>query len=188
MKNNLQLISSLILLQARRVESADARAALRSVLERVNAISVVHRRLFQAEDMERFDLAQFVRDLVEDIQSVGDGKIEIALRLRRIDIRAAQAAALALVVNELICNAVRHAYPDGEGLVEIAVRPDGGVHEIIVADRGIGLPNPTAPTKGFGLTLSNLLCKQLGAECSFADGEPGVRATVRLPIEPLSAP
>lgn len=187
MKNNLQLISSLILLQARRVQDPGAQAALRSVLERVNAISVVHRRLFQAEDMERFDLAQFVRDLVTDVTASGPGTIDLRLDVRRIDIQAAQAAPVALVVNELLSNALRHAYPEGRGLVEIVVHRVERAPEIIVCDHGVGLPDPAAPVRGFGLTLADLLCRQLNAECSFADSEPGLRATVRLPIEPQLA-
>lgn len=182
-KNNLQLISSLILLQARRVQDPAAREALRGVLERVNAIAVVHRRLFQAGDMERFDLAQFVRDLVEDLTAVDRRAIKVTLDMRRIDIPAAQAASVALVVNELVSNAMRHAYPGGAGLIEILVRRADGTPEIIVCDHGVGLADPASPPRGFGLTIAELLCKQLGAKCSFADSEPGVRATVRLPIE-----
>lgn len=188
MKNNLQLISSLILLQARRLEHPRAREALRSVLERVNAIAIVHRRLFQAEDMERFDLALFVHDLIDDTTAIGDGRIELKHDLLRIDIRAAQAAPVALIVNELISNAVRHAYPNAEGVVDICVRRLEGAPEIVVTDHGVGLPAPTAPVRGFGLTIADLLCKQLGAECSFTDSEPGVRAAVRLPIEIAAAP
>ncbi|MCC7266830.1 MAG: sensor histidine kinase [Caulobacteraceae bacterium] len=183
-KNNLQLISSLILLQARRVESQAAREALRGVLERVNAISIVHRRLFQATDMERFDLAQFVRDLVEDMTAVDGRHIEVKLDLLRIDIPAARAASVALVVNELVSNAFRHAYPNGEGAVEILVRRVEGAPEIVVCDHGGGLADPETPPRGFGLTIADLLCRQLSANCSFADSEPGVRATVRLPVEP----
>ena len=186
-KNNLQLISSLILLQARRAQDPSARDALRSVLERVNAISVVHRRLFQAGDMERFDLAQFVRDLVADVTATGPDTIDLRLDVRRIDIQAAQAAPVALVVNELLSNALRHAYPDRRGVVEIVVRRIEGAPVIIVCDRGVGLPDPTSPPRGFGLTLADLLCRQLNAECSFTDLEPGVRATVRLPVEPQMA-
>lgn len=188
-KNNLQLISSLILLQARRVENPDAREALRSVLERVNAISIVHRRLFQTADMQRFDLAQFVGDLVEDVTLSGErADIQVSLDMQRIDIRAAQAASVALIVNELVSNALRHAYPQGRGVVDIAVRRAGEASEIVVVDHGVGLAVPTAPSRGFGLTIADLLCKQLKAECSFTDSEPGVRATVRLPMEPVLTP
>lgn len=185
-KNNLQLICSLIHLQSRRIEDDSAREALRSVLERVTAISIVHRRLFQNEDIERFDIAQFVRDLVDDLIAVsGREDIEVRLDLERIDVPAAQAAPLALIVNELVANAVRHAFPEGRaGVLSIQVRRLNGDFEIEVCDDGIGLPDPTAPQRGFGLTIADLLCRQLTADCSFTDGEPGVRAKVRLPIDP----
>lgn len=185
-KNNLQLICSLILLQSRRIEDGPARDALRGVLERVTAISIVHRRLFQNEDIERFDIAQFVRDLVDDLIAVsGRDDIEVRLDLERIDVPAAQAAPLALIANELVANALRHAFPESRaGVLVVSVRRLNGDFEIAVCDDGVGLADPAKPQRGFGLTIADLLCKQLNADCSFADGEPGVRATVRLPIDP----
>lgn len=185
-KNNLQLISSLILLQSRRVESPVAREALRGVLERVSAIAIVHRRLFEANDLQRFDVAQFIHDLVKDLMAVsGRDDLQVALDLQRADIPAARAASVALILNELVSNAIRHAYPQGQaGALEIVARRRNGDVEIIVCDRGVGLANPARPVRGFGLTITDLLCKQLSADCSFTDAEPGVRASVRLPIDP----
>src|SRR3954471_16875854 len=76
-KNNLQLIASMILLQCRRTEDEAARAALKSVLERVNAVATVHRRLFQG-DPHRFDVADFLRDLTGDLAaSAGRDDLQI---------------------------------------------------------------------------------------------------------------
>ena len=83
-KNNLQLIASLILLQSRRTTDEAARAALKSVLERVTAVATVHRRLFQGDPL-RFDVADFVRDLTGDLAAAaGRDDLEIALDLDQV--------------------------------------------------------------------------------------------------------
>ena len=83
-KNNLQLIASLILLQGRRTQDPAARQALKTVLERVNAVATVHRRLFRG-DVQRFDVAEFVRDLAGDVAAAaGRGDVAIELDLEPI--------------------------------------------------------------------------------------------------------
>lgn len=182
-KNNLQLIAALIVLQCRRTPDPAAREALSGTLERVNAIATVHRRLFQSDDVERFDLAAFVRDLAGYLE-VSSTRPEIALHLEleRVDVAADRAAPAALVVNELIGNAVKHAFPEGAGgTVAVRLRQADGTAEIVVADDGVGFPRPEADLRGFGLTIAHLMCRQLGAELVFQRVQPGVCAVVTLP-------
>ena len=180
-KNNLQLISSLVLLQSRRVQDPVARDALRSMLERVSAIATVHRRLFQSEEIDRFDVAEFIRDLVTELLAAENfGDVEVKLDLHAAHVPAAQAAPLALVLNELIGNALKHALrPRRGGTLEVTAGWRPGGLEITVQDDG---PGPSAAAAGgFGLTIVHLLCQQLRAEFSLRDSQPGARAVVRLP-------
>lgn len=120
-KNNLQLVASMILLQCRRTEDEAAQKALRSVLDRVNAVATAHRRLFQG-DPYRFEVADFLRDLTGDLAaSAGRDDLQIALDLEPVAIPAASAAAFALIASELLANALKHAYPAGQGGGRIAV-------------------------------------------------------------------
>jgi two-component sensor histidine kinase len=181
-KNNLQLIASLLQLQSRRTADETTRQAVRGILERVNAIGAVHRKLFQGGDVQRFDLADFVRDLAADLAaSARRDDIQLKLDLEAVAVPAAQAAPLALIVNELISNALKHAFPGRPGLIEVAIRrtPDG--FELTVADDGQGMPQG-AP-RGFGLTIIQLLCQQVKARLTFEDAAPGVRAVVAMPLE-----
>ncbi len=182
-KNNLQLISSLLLLQARRTPDPTVRSALRGMLERVNAVATVHRRLFQSEDVERFDVAAFIRDLVSDaIGSSGRSDITADLDLERVDVPADKAAPLALLFSELLANAIRHAFPDGRaGVIKVSVRRENGHFRIEIADDGVGVATDE-PRPGFGQTIIRLLCEQLRAECETADALPGLRTVIRLPV------
>ncbi len=181
-KNNLQLISSLLVLQTRRTPDPDTRGALQSMLSRVSAIATVHRRLFQSKDIERFDVAAFVRDLLGDI-STRHEDVRVCLDLQRVDIAASQAAPLALVVNELVDNAFKHAFGPGEpGVLKVLVRRLNGHYVIEICDNGVGAPASGPFPRGFGLTIVDLLTQQLRAQLDFQDGQPGTRVIVKLPV------
>jgi two-component sensor histidine kinase len=183
-KNNLQLISSLLQLQSRRIEDEATRQTVRGILERVNAIGAVHRRLLQGGDVQRFDVADFVRDLAGDLaaQSRRDD-VHLSLDLEPVSVPASQAAPLALVVNELIANSLKHAFPGRAGAIQIGLRKSGGGFRLTVADDGVGLPEGCVA--GFGSTIVQLLSRQLKAQVSTEDARPGVRTTVFMPLEPI---
>jgi two-component sensor histidine kinase len=181
-KNNLQLIASLILLQTRRAPDEAARAALKSVLERVTAIATVHRRLFQGDPL-RFDVADFVRDLTGDLAAAaGRDDLEIALALDEVTIPSSSAAPLALVINELLGNALKHAFPAGRaGRITVSLTDRGQSFVLIIADDGVGM-SETPPPAGFGSTIVELLCRQLHADLQIAQAHPGTRVTLTAPI------
>jgi two-component sensor histidine kinase len=185
-KNNLQLIASLILLQTRHAPDEAARAALKSVLERVTAIATVHRRLFQGDPL-RFEVADFVRDLTGDLAAAaGRDDLEIALALDEVAIPSSSAAPLALVINELLGNALKHAFPAGRaGRITVSLADRGATCVLTIADDGIGM-GETGPSAGFGSTIVKLLCQQLHADLQIAEGSPGTR--VRLTVPKSSAP
>lgn len=182
-KNNLQLISSLLLLQNRRVTDPTLKASLKGMLGRVNAIATVHRRLFQSEDVERFDVSAFIRDMVADLMgSAMRDDIAVQLDLERVDIAAAKAAPFALVVNELLTNALRHGFPEGHGgRILVGVTRQDGEFRIEITDNGVGMDRDNKPS-GFGLTIVQLLCQQLKAKWETTDAEPGTRVIVLLPV------
>jgi two-component sensor histidine kinase len=183
-KNNLQLIASLILLQSRRETDETVRSALKTVLERVTAVATVHRRLFQGDPLS-FDVADFVRDLAGDLAAAaGRDDLEIVLELDRVVIPASSAAAFALVLNELLGNALKHAFPQGQsGRVTVSLADQGDACELTVVDNGVGAAGRAA---GFGSMIVKLLCQQLHADLQTTDAQPGVRTTVTVPMRPLT--
>lgn len=182
-KNNLQLISSLLLLQARRAEDPTVKQALRSAQSRVNAVAIAHRRLFQGADPGLFDLADFVRDMVGDAIGVsGRTDISVRLDLERADLPASQAAPLALLLGELLGNVIRHAFRVGEpGQLSVSTATEDHIARIEIADNGVGL-SATESVAGFGGTIVRLMCQQLHAECETVEANPGVRSVIRLPL------
>ena len=184
-KNNLQIVAVLISIQAGRIADPAVKTTLRSMLTRIEALSTVHRRLYQSNDVSRFDVAAFARDLVTDlVGATGRENIQVKLDLEAVEVPAGKAAALALVVNELVTNALKHAFPGGrDGTIGVAVkRRDGELH-MEVTDDGAGLPGGEANPASFGRNLIRTLARQLDAAIAWHDVDPGTRVEVRLPLE-----
>jgi PAS domain S-box-containing protein len=183
-KNNLQMISSLIVMQSRTIPDPAIRESLRSMLERVEALSTVHRRLYQSDDVTRFDVADFVRDLVSDVLAAsGRSDIAMNLDLEPVEIKAERAAPVALMVNELVTNALKHAFNgSGANRLDVSVKPDGDIVRIEVHDNGAGINGATGDAS-FGMKLINALSRQLQATVEWSNSDPGTRVAINLPAE-----
>jgi len=182
-KNNLQMIASLVVMQSRTITDPETRASMQAMLARVEALSTAHRRLYQTKDTTSFDLADFIRDLVGDLVSAfGDGKLDLHLELEHQNMPADKAAPLALIVNELVTNSLKHAFANREGgKLGIRVHKPNGKLRIEVSDDGHGM-NGKKDSTSFGLRLVSSLARQLQAEIEWLDNGPGTK--VRIDFAP----
>jgi len=181
-KNNLQMVSSLILMQARAIPDENIRQSLQDMLSRVEALSTVHRRFYQSEDVARFDVGDFLRDLVRDVVAASRFKnTETRFELDRIDIAASRAAPLALIVNELVTNALKHAFEGTDHpILTTRIAKAGDAIVIDIEDNGIGMGELDGAAS-FGTKLIRSLGRQLKAEISWDENDPGTRATIKMP-------
>lgn len=169
-KNNLQIISSLLNLQAQQVTDPRSEELLEESRNRVLSIGLVHELLYQSEDLARIDFSDYVHHLVSHLQGVFEYGTRVAVRTDINDVRLSVDLAVpcGLLINELVTNAMKHAFPDARsGVVLVAMRSiDEERVELCVADDGVGLPNDVDPrTSGtLGLDLVQGLCRQLRAE------------------------
>lgn len=183
-KNNLQMISSLIVMQSRAIPDESIRRSLTEMLERIEAVSTVHRRLYQSEDVRSFDVAEFARDLVTDlVASSGREDIRTEFAVEKIVIPAQWATPVALIVNELVTNAIKHAFDahanGAERAIRVAIEDCSDRYTIEIADNGKGM---TALGGGsFGTRLVRSLARQLDATIEWRDGSPGTRVIVTIP-------
>jgi len=159
-KNNLQTVAALLRLQARRMSSPEARSALEEAMRRVATIALVHETLSQTlNETVRFDdLVSRSLALAADVASAG-GTVQTVRTGEFGMVPAGDATALALVLTELVTNAVEHGLPAGRsGTVEIHAERDGSELRVIVADDGVGLPGGgTVPTTGLGAQIVQTL-------------------------------
>ncbi|MDG2520543.1 histidine kinase dimerization/phosphoacceptor domain -containing protein [Caulobacter segnis] len=181
-KNNLTMIGSLLRLQARTLPDPDLKATLESMLERVDALATVHRRLYQSDDITRFDIGALVETLALDLVGAA-GRKDIVLELETACVMAPSslASALGLIINELLTNALKHAFCDGRpGRLRVAVTASGGLGRIIVADDG---PNArTDGQPGLGRSLIGRLSRQIGGETRWTASDKGMTATIDFPV------
>lgn len=186
-KNNLQTIASLLRIQARRTRSEDARHALGEAIERVSSMVVVH-DLLAGSDEERVDFAEAARTIV-DLVGRGLSGEEPRVRASVVGatgkLEAPVATSLALVVAELVHNAIEHGFPDGrEGTVEVALRRGGGELVLTVRDDGVGLPPDFDPASSANLGLAivrTVVADDLHGTISYS-GVRGTSVKVTVPV------
>lgn len=179
-KNSLQLVASLIRLQARSEATSDARDALNAAAARVGSVASIHDALQENVGDGFVDLGQALRTACESLQTMaGDaGTLDITAEIEVLKVPAAQARPLVLVVNELVVNALRHAFIGRDaGTIRISLSHDDTHLRITVSDNGIGLPDGYASGQGYGMKLVNMLIKQAGAVLH-AEQNAGTRFTI----------
>lgn len=183
--NSLQLVSSLVGLQASATQEPDAKAALRDTQSRIAAIMQIHRRLYTSQDVQRVDMRDYLEGLVSELsKSLPDSAAERPIRLRTdpIQLDTDKAVSLGVVVTELVTNAIKYAYPTGhDGEVRVALeRQSHDQLRLTVEDDGGGMPTNGATPKGTGLgqRVIAAMAKSLHSDLKLDAGHHGVRATM----------
>ncbi len=182
-RNALQVVLSLLRLQASGLSTDDARRAFATALDRVRAIADVHNRLLQAPSDGVVDAGGFVRDLCRDIEGAG---VVIRVETDRVGIEPDRLLPLGLIVNELTRNAAHHARGERDGAtIDVALKAKGPAFSLRVADGGPGLPSgfDLARTEGLGLRIVRGLVSQLQGRLDWGQGPDGEGAafTVTAP-------
>ena len=170
-KNNMQVISSLVSLQAGQTKDPVVQDVLKDVSHRVRSMAMVHEKLYQATDLARIDFSQYIESLLSYLwHSFGDESSGISLvkDLETVSLPVDKAVPLGLILNELANNALKHAYPGEEqGEVEVSLKKDSGKGLVLtVRDYGRGLPPGLdwRDTDSLGLRLIQMLSSQLHAD------------------------
>lgn len=183
--NSLATVSSLLGLQLARTQSEEVRTALEAAQLRVQAIASAHRRLRLGADLETADAAEFLSDVIDDLATTvpSDKPVTFEKQLQAMVIPARDATTLGIVVSELVTNALKHAFAEGEGgtIYVRFERPEGGVTSLSVEDSGRGLVG--GGEDGLGALIVKQLARQFGGsepEYRVRDGG-GTSITVRLP-------
>jgi two-component sensor histidine kinase/PAS domain-containing protein len=182
-KNSLQLVTSLLGMQLRGVEDPEAAEALRGAITRVGAIAASHLALQGSEDLRRVDLGITLRDLCAHFAQLHPA-IEIDCRACGAHLlEADRAIPLALVVNEALTNALRHAFPDGQaGRVVVSAATEGDQLVVRVRDDGVGMRMQTGET-GLGSRIIRSLAERLAAKIDVESAaRRGTLVAIRLSV------
>ncbi len=177
-KNNLQIISSLLSLQAANLHEPQILAIFAESEHRVRSMALIHEKLYRSHDLARINFRDYAEDLLTYLhRSYSDawGRIQLRVEAEDVMLTVESAVPCGLILNELVNNCFKHAFPGGRAgtiVVGIHTNGDGRVH-LSVADDGVGLPAGLnlAETTSLGMQLVHSLTEQLGGELSVANGQ-----------------
>jgi len=188
-KNNLQMVASLLSLQAGRVRSDEAREALNSARRRVLSLSVLHKHLFERDDVENVDVGKFLEDLCVQLRGshVGsyDARIRIVCECDPLILPTRDAIALGLIVTEAVTNATKYAFPGKRsGIINVVLTVREDRVRLSVKDDGIGGQSESDPalSGGLGRSLMDGLAGQLAGNLSVKH-DAGTEVVVEFTID-----
>jgi two-component sensor histidine kinase len=181
--NSLQIIASLLHLQANSSNQDDVKAALTNAMGRVAAVAQVHRRLYTSHDLKSVLLNQYLEALLEDLRRSAEGN-----RMSRLDLKADpieidpdRAVAIGIIVNELVMNAVKYAYPDGPGPIHVELITEGDDIKLSITDDGVGLKAKADPrSTGMGQRIVSAMAQKLDAQAERDSAHTGTRIVLRF--------
>ena len=189
-KNNLQIVMSLLNTQSAYLENNAALSAIRDSQNRVQAISLIHQKLYSSSNVASIDMQSYVSDLVSYLRdglSTAGRSIRFEQLVEPVKIDLAQAVPLGLILNEAITNAIKYAFSDSGGQIIIAMQLIGNENLLLtIADNGKGLPVDfdIKNTSSLGMEMMKALSKQLGGSFQ-VKGNPGVTISIEFQIEKM---
>ena len=188
-KNHLQIISSLLNLQSNTLDDAGARQALRSSQNRVRAIASLHEHLYQLSLGGELSLQKFSEELVARLRDCYDAapdRVAVTVALEQCEVRDEWLMPLALILNEALSNAFKHAFPDGRsGSISVHLNAQGQEARLTIQDDGVGLASDfygmTSP--GLGIKVIGVFAEQMRGKVSMENiTGRGVIFDLRFPI------
>jgi two-component sensor histidine kinase len=182
--NSLQVVSALVQLQSTALGDPAAQAALLDTRRRIEAIAQVHRRLYTGHAVDRVAIDDYLRALAAELEetwSTPDARYAVRLACDPIEMQADRAVSLGVIVNELVSNACKYAYPQGAGgEVRIALdRADEGRFRLVVEDDGCGMVRDAAPRgTGVGTRVIAAMARSLRGTLDYDESHSGARAVL----------
>lgn len=190
-KNNLSVVDSLLSMQARYIKDVEALKCLSDSQRRIHTMSLIHEQLYQSHDVDKVDFCEYLQRLVGNLYSstsFNTTQIELKLDINATLLNIDTAISVGLIVNELLTNAFKYAFPDSnKGLIEVIlyeVLDDAKLH-LIIRDNGIGIPEniDIHSTASLGLRLVRILTQQLRASFDLSCSQ-GTSFHFILPVNP----
>jgi PAS domain S-box-containing protein len=184
-KNNLQVISSLLRLQSANVKDPEAMELFKESQHRVRSMALVHEKLYQSPNLSGIDFTEYTRTLAENLfRSYGIGlrRIRLTVEASGIDLDIDTAVPLGLIINELVSNSLKYAFPDErEGEVIIKLTDSNGECELTVSDNGVGISEEIdyQNTESLGLQVVAMLTQQLDGTLDL-DRNAGTRFLIKF--------
>lgn len=190
-KNNLQVISSILNLQSSYVKDENTLSILRESQNRIKSMSFIHESLYQTSYFSSIDFSDYIMSLTKNLvhsYSVGQQSLQLKTNFERVFLNLDQAIPCGLIVNELVSNALKYAFPNGQkGKLQLSIREENGKVKLGVSDNGVGVSEDFnfEETDTLGLQLVFTLIEQLDGEVTFRS-KPGVGTEYFITFEKVN--
>ncbi len=184
---SLQLIAAFLQLQASGSSNEEVAAALTDAMRRVMAVAQVHKRLYTSDGVQSVSVDQYLAALVEDLAHTDDPDASpLTLAAEPLELDPDRAVAIGVIVNELVLNALKYAYPAQKGPIRIGLMKCGnGSAELSVEDDGIGHDIMTLPrSTGLGRSIVGAMANRLGADVVYDQAHRGTRVVITFDCAP----
>jgi PAS domain S-box-containing protein len=172
-KNNLQIISSLLNLQSKYIKDDQALEMFKESRNRIRSMTLIHEKLYRSKDLANIDVAEYIQNLSSNLfRSYSAGRISLKTQVDDILLGVDTAIPCGLIINELVSNSLKHAFPDKQGEILVNLHRDNGKFTLIVRDDGVGFPEHVdfRNTDSLGLQLVCTLTDQLDGEIELNRG------------------
>lgn len=185
-KNNMQVISSLLNLQTGELQDDLARKLFEESQARIRSMSLVHEKLYESDDLASVDFNDYIDSLIRSIfrsYSTQAARVRLSTEIDTLSLPLDQAIPCGLIVNELVCNALKYAFDSGEGQLEVRLKKTDDGCLLVVADDGPGLPSDfdLGTATSLGLRLVSTLAAQIDGDIDVDTGH-GTRFQIAFPI------
>ncbi|NBJ10351.1 sensor histidine kinase [Microvirga arsenatis] len=182
-KNNLQLLLSLIGIEIRQAEEGPVREVLGRMRERLQALAAAHRDLYDGKGAARFDASRFACSLCEELTAAVPGvRVTAELEIDAVEVEPSKAAPMALLFNEIVVNALTHAYRDRHGKLKLALRMRDGSLLFQLSDDAFSPEEKQAAQNSASGTILKALSRQLGAHVEWPWDDPATLVRVVIPV------
>ncbi len=187
-KNNLAVVSSLLSLEARKIKDAGVKSLFEESQQRVRSMALVHEKLYQTKDLSSINFEGYIKSIVSDIISmyrIDTSAITTEINIRDIELDLESAVPCGLIINELLTNAFKHAFPKNRrGVLSVNFTKTDGAYTLTIKDNGVGLPEgfDYKEASTLGLQLVNILTDQLGGTLRIKS-DKGTEAVVAFKTE-----
>lgn len=186
-KNSLQLVASLLSLQKGQIQEPEARRQFEAAAQRINTVAHIHQRLYRDEHLDKVALDRVLVELCEDLNRVvAESRISIVCNAVACFLPTERVIPVALAINEMITNAFKYSFPDGEGgVIRVECREEPGAILLSVSDDGAPLQDDFDPSRstGLGMKMVTALARQLRATLCVERRAVGKAFTLRVPVE-----
>lgn len=187
-KNNMQVISSLLRLHAGKLRDPHQRQVFSDCRDRIMSMSLIHERLYTAGQFAQIEFGGYLTEMVRMIlnsSAISGRRVRLDMKVEPLEVDLDAAVPLSLIANELMLNALKHAFTGSrEGVLKVTLHKNNGQNELTVQDDGPGLPDEFSPEdgSGIGFELMESLTRQIRGKREVLSGPTGVATTIKWPV------